>query len=62
MKKGVFFFLCHLTLLIQSAKGVFQIPFQDPVVPGVSETPLFRGDPGQVLNLTVIISAVGEIE
>lgn len=62
MKKCIFLFLCHFSFLIQSAECIFQIAFQDPVIPGLPKAPLLRGYSGQVLDLPVIITAVGKIE
>ena len=62
MKKGIFFLFPYFSFLIQSAECIFQIAFQDPVIPGLPKAPLLRGYSGQVLDLPVIITAVGKIE
>ena len=62
MKKGIVFFLHHLPLFIQTPKCIFQIAFQNPIVLRVSVAPFFRRHSGQILNLTVIIPAVGKIK
>ena len=49
-------------LFVNTLKSMFQISFQYPVVLRSLKAPFFRNNPGKILYLPIVISAISEIK